>query len=345
MTDTETFLSTFRRQYPADVVLSKMRALADLRVMVIGDTIIDEYHFCRPYGMPLKSPVIAAQFLEAEAHAGGVLAVANHLAGFCRDVHLVTGLGEHDSRESFVREHLTANVTPQFFTIPGAPTTVKRRYLRRFLMQKMFEISFFDDQPPPGDIEQAITQHIFDTANDYDLVVVSDFGHGFITANMIEAMCRKARYLSINTQLNSINYGFNVATKYPRADYVCLDEEEARMACRDRSSSLPKLIESLRKDLDGCMIAVTQGHQGSVTFPYGQAAVSVPVLSRNVVDTIGAGDAYFALSAPCAALGFPPELIAFIGNVAGAVAVTIIGNQHPVETKPFAALVQELLAP
>ena len=50
-----------------------------------------------------------------------------------------------------------------------------------------------------------------------------------------------------------------------------------------------------------------------------------------IVDTIGAGDAFLSITAPCAAAGFPAELLGFIGNAVGALAVQIVGNRDYIE--------------
>jgi len=329
--EAEAFLRQFRVLYSADDVIGKLRDLSKLKVLVLGDTIIDEYHFVRPYGMPTKAAVIAAQFENAEVYAGGVLAVANHVAGFCDDVHLVTVLGTDDSREAFIRSNLRPNITPKLFTQPGVPTTVKRRYLRKFLLQKLFEVSFFDDHPLRPDVEHEVCDHLDRTLGDYDLVISSDFGHGFVTRAIIDLLCAKARFLAVNTQLNSINFGYHVVTRYPSADYVCIDEEETRMACRDRQSPVENLIRPLSRELRAQVITVTRGHHGSLTWRAGQPFAHVPVLSRQVVDTVGAGDAYLSVAAPCACAGFPPDLVGFVGNAVGALAVRIVGNAQPVQ--------------
>jgi len=325
-----TFLRDFRGRWSAEQVIEKLGDLKKLRALVVGDTIIDEYHFVRPYGMPLKAPIVASQFLSGEAHAGGILAVANHIAGFCGQVDLVTSLGAQDTREDFVRQHLRANVNPTFLYHPNAPTTVKRRYVRRFLVQKLFEVSFFNDQPLPRNEDVEACHLLESKLRDYDVVVVADFGQGFISRNMIEVLCRQSRFLAINAQMNSINMGFHVVTRYPRADYVCIDEEESRLACRDRTAPAQDLVLQLQNETQCSIITVTRGHHGSMTYTPEGGIVEVPVLSREVVDTVGAGDAYLAVTAPCAALGYPPELIGFIGNSVGAIAVRILGNQQPV---------------
>jgi sugar/nucleoside kinase (ribokinase family) len=67
------------------------------------------------------------------------------------------------------------------------------------------------------------------------------------------------------------------------------------------------------------------------------------VFSSKVVDRIGAGDACFALTAPCAALGAPPEILGFLGNVAGAAACAVIGNKSYIDRVSYFRNVSSLM--
>lgn len=341
--EVQAYLQEFRRQYSAGDVIDGLRSLQDLKVLVVGDAIVDEYHFCRPYGMASKSSTIAAQFLGSEAYAGGALAVANHLAGFCRRVDLASCLGEQDSREAFIRQRLKPNVSPHFFFRADASTVIKRRYVQRYLTTKLFEVSFFNDQPLAPAADEMFCQHLSRVLGEYDLVVVADFGHGLIGPRATDVLCQRARYLAVNAQLNSINYGYNVITKYSRMDYVCIDEEETRMASRDRYGPLEVIIRELAQQLGCRLMTVTRGHHGSVTYQIGAGFASVPVLSPEVVDTLGAGDAYLAVTAPCACKGHPAPFVGFVGNAVGALAVRIVGNQESVEPGALFSFVEALL--
>ena len=72
-----------------------METLKNLKVLVLGDTIIDEYHYTMPLGQSAKGHHLAVKYQSAEQFAGGVLAVASHIAGFVGNVTLVTALGSH----------------------------------------------------------------------------------------------------------------------------------------------------------------------------------------------------------------------------------------------------------
>jgi sugar/nucleoside kinase (ribokinase family) len=88
-------------------------------------------------------------------------------------------------------------------------------------------------------------------------------------------------------------------------------------------------------------IIITHGRNGCIAHERGGAIHTIPAFARNVVDTIGAGDAFLAITAPLVAAGGPMDKIAFIGNVVGALKVEIVGHRRSVE-KP--ALVKGITA-
>ena len=82
----------------------------------------------------------------------------------------------------------------------------------------------------------------------------------------------------------------------------------------------------------GCgKVVITRGHKGSLVYYGKQGFKSTPVFSKEVVDRIGAGDAYFSVTAACACKNVPPQVLGFIGNAVGAIKVLIVGNRSAVE--------------
>ena len=141
------FLADFAARYPADEVLAPLRAAEDLRVLVVGETIIDEYTYCEAIGKSGKEPVLATRFLGTDRFGGGVLACANHAASFCEQVDVFTQLGEGGDEEQFVRSVLKSNVTPIFVEKKNSPTIVKKRFVEKYLSQKLFEVYRMNDAP------------------------------------------------------------------------------------------------------------------------------------------------------------------------------------------------------
>ncbi len=177
---------------------------------------------------------------------------------------------------------------------------------------------------------------------DYDLVIVSDFGHGFLTDNLINLICKHSKFLAVNTQTNSANMGFNLITEYTNIDYVALDELEIRYAAHNRTGELRSIMKIIAPKIHCKNLAITRGIHGAVSFCKELGFLSSPALATQVVDTIGAGDAFLSFTAPLAALEAPMDMVLFIGNAAGALAVQIVCNREsvsPVELKKFIATV------
>ena len=327
--DAEIYLNRFRQDYTADKVIGMFELLDRMRVLIVGDTIIDEYHFCRAMGLANKSATINARFLQSESHLGGACALANHISNFCNQTHLVTCLGENKDVLEFVTSKLNPNVTTEFFIKPEASTTVKRRFLDDS-RNRLFELSFLDDQPLVSKLEQKVLRYLLEGAPDFDLIIAADFGHGFISSKMVDLLCSLQPFLAVNAQTNSANTGFNLITKYPEANYVCIDEREIRLACHDRFCPIEELVGNLAKRMHASALSVTQGNHGSTTWTADSRIFQSSAFTTEVVDATGAGDAYFALSSLCAAAGYPGELIGFAGNCAGAMIVRVLGNAESV---------------
>ena len=326
----DTFLRVMRQRYRADDVIARLRQLREVKVLVVGDAIIDQYNYCSPLGMSPKDVFLVTRYRDSEMFAGGALGAANHLAGFCEAVEIVTCLGTEDSMEDFVRSHLRPNVQPTFFRSPGR-TVLKSRFVEPAFFKKMFEVCYLEDGEVPGHVEEQMCNYLEPRLSRYDLVVVADFGHGTVGRRAIELLCERAPFLAVNAQTNSANAGFNLITKYPRADYICIDEPELRLAAADRLGEVSTLITDVAGRLHCHKVSITRGAKGAVTYSDGEGFCEVPVFSNKVVDTVGAGDAYLSVTAPCVAHGFPMDLVGLIGNTVGALAVQIIGNRSPVD--------------
>lgn len=331
-TEVRTYLAALKKKYSADDIAAHIASLKKLKVLVIGDAIIDQYHYCTSLGKSSKEPLVVNQFEHGESYAGGVLATANHMASILGKVDLLTVLGKKDTQKDFIVSHLKKNIRPKFFVRPDSETIIKRRYVSSSQNRKLFEICFMNDNAVPADIEKNILTHLRKTISKFDIVIVNDFGHGLLTPRIVEFLSKKAKQLAINVQTNSANTGFNLVTKYPHADFVCVDEMELRYATHDKFGKLTDIAHKVQKDLSAKFLITTRGSKGSLAFiPRKKQFTESPALTSSVVDAVGAGDAFFAYTAPAFGGGLPHDIIAFLGNVVGALAVQIVGNKSSVE--------------
>jgi bifunctional ADP-heptose synthase (sugar kinase/adenylyltransferase) len=236
-------------------------AVKDFKVCVIGETIIDKFIEVKYEGQSMKSfcPVFRYAHSEGESfeQEGGAKAIANHLSDFVSRVDLVT------NRDKEI---------------------VKTRLIDADDGKKHVEINKFDRRNF-GSVRPE--------AEDYDVVIVADFGHGF--CDELEVTGR-FHYM---TQTNSNNYGYNRMSKwkaFPKKS-ACMDLREASLQVNHRTDfSDPKLIRELYNyEIGADKLFLTLGRRGSVYFD-GSNYVHQEMYPSRVVDTIGAGDTFYAFA-------------------------------------------------
>jgi rfaE bifunctional protein kinase chain/domain len=340
---TEQFLASFSARHRSEDVISWLEKARELKVLVLGEAIIDEYHYCETIGKAGKEPVLVARHLNSERFAGGVLAVANHVAAISDDVTMLTFLGETDSQEDFVREQTKAKVEKLLLTLPHAPTIIKKRFLESYPLQKLFEVYVIGDMDRQTAESTTLCRKLAAILSQFDAVVVADYGHGMLSPEAVALLCKQTRFLAINTQVNAANHGFNTVSKYRRANYVCVSERELRLDSRSPQKDLREIVQDVSDRLSCERLLITRGEQGCLCYSQGEGFVDVPAFTGRVVDRVGAGDAVLAVTALCAALKAPMEIVGFIGSCVGAQAVGVVGNRESIERVPLARYIECLL--
>lgn len=325
--ETQEWLKTFRDLHAVDEVIGLLSRASKLRVLVIGEAIIDEYIFCDGLGKSTKDPILAFLYRSKERYAGGSLAVANHVAGFCEEVNLVSLIGETESHEDFMKGSLLPNVQTTLVSWRGAPTIQKLRFVDTHTGARTFELYTMEDRPLDSETETDLLRTIDALVGEYDVVMAADYGHGMLTPAGVQKLCESARFLAVNTQANAGNRGFNAISKYPRADYVCLAMHEVALETRMRHAHWRELVYEVIQRIDCPRFTVTRGKEGSIHYTSGCDFVEVPALATQIKDRVGAGDALFAVTSLLAAQNAPWDIVGFLGNLAGAQMVADLGNR------------------
>ncbi|MDP1722118.1 MAG: bifunctional ADP-heptose synthase [Candidatus Gottesmanbacteria bacterium] len=340
--DRASFLSSFSKSHSARTVIEELGKLRSMKILVIGEAIIDEYHYTTPMGKSSKEPLVVHRYAREESYAGGALATVNHTAALSDNVTLVTLLGKSPSCEPFIRTHLKKSIKPKFFFREGS-TIIKRRYIDQYANQKLFQVSFIWDDFISPTLEKTIAVYLKRELPKYDLIMVNDFGHGFLTPKLIRLITRKAKLLAINVQANSANYGFNIITKYPRADIATTDIHEIRLATHDRYSDVLRLAKMVARHLHTQTLIVTRGAHGSTGYNKEKGFVDVPAFTDTIVDRVGAGDALYSVIAPCLAMGMDLSTALFVGNAAAAIKIQTVGNKTPITFDDLTRFISKLL--
>jgi cytidyltransferase-like protein len=289
---------------------------ATLRVGVIGETIVDEWVDVTLTNLSTQSRCVAGLETGRVKQIGGAGIVALHLANFVKEVHCIT---------NGLTAALPSNVS---VTNLAAGVLVETRFVDRDTGHPVFKSK-------SRDLPETAPDGVPDL-DDYDLVLIADYGHGLLDGTAINQRiaARGRAVVAAMTQVNSSNYGYNLPIKYHGADYYSLNRTEAELCLHERQLPLPELVERSARLLQADAVSVTDGAQGAYV-KVDNERFAMPSLSVSAIDTIGCGDAYFALSSVAIALGLPASVIALVGSIGAAAMTQRRCNESPVSEQEF----------
>ncbi len=328
------YIENFKVSYTMKQIKDYADKISRLKVLVVGDVIIDKYTYCDVQGMMTKDMGYSARLSHSEEYLGGSVAISRHLATYADDVTLMSIVGNEDNVRTRLLDELADKIRLRLTYSSSFPTIVKLRYLTRNEKREEYHKIFAINNIPEHmqyeeEVYAEFKERLREEIANYDVVFLCDFGHGLIDREIIDIIQENAKYLALNCQTNSTNKGLNIITKYTRADIFTLDQQELKLAfpeyAMDERISLEKLSSHLKGN--GWL---TRGSKGAYGICGGRIQ-ECPAFTLNVKDTIGAGDAFFATAGIFVAAGAPVEIGTFVGNIGGALGANIIGNKEAVE--------------
>jgi len=323
----EKYVAEIKEQFGLEAIKKVLTPLKSLNVLLIGDVIIDRYTYTRLKGRSIKDPILSVEFLRQEDYFGGAIVVANHLSSFVNKVKLVSIIGDRNSMYGEIKKSLSKNIEFKHFVKKDSPTNIKERIVDDYRVRKMFKVEYINDKPLDPKLSKEVVDYLKQEISKHDLVVVSDFGHGFINEEIRDLLEEKSKFLAVNSQTNSSNLGFNYITLYNKVDFMTMNEDEIRMPFSMRFEEMDSVIKKVAKRLKHGKFLVTRGKYGC-TYVNNRRFTNAPTVTKRIKDTVGAGDALFAMAALLTYQNTDDQLLAFLANCAGGMAANIVGNKY-----------------
>lgn len=332
--DVKLYIEGLKDRYSMKDIKEYAEKVSKLKVLVIGDTIIDKYTYCDIQGMMSKDMGYSARLSHSEEYLGGAVAIARHLSSFTENVTLMSMIGNEEKIRLRMFDELADRVNLKLIYSQKIPTIIKRKYLTRNEKREEYRKIFATNNIPekPGyesDARDRLLEKLKESISEFDAVFLCDFGHGLVDEEVMKVVQEKARYLVLNCQTNSSNKGMNIITKYTKADVFTLDQQELNFAYPVYRKGEKEKLAMLSQHLGGNGW-LTRGSRGAYGIDNGNIH-ECPAFTLTIKDTVGAGDAFFSLAGIFAAAGAPMEIGTFMGNIGGALGANIVGNKESVE--------------
>ena len=291
------------RSFLPDILAAFERA-DKLKIAFVGETIKDIYNFVGTLGRPSKEPIVATEVRRREDFSGGVVAASKHAEWPVLRV-----------------------VTPQ-------EMVYKTRWVHNETGKKLFEVYESAQLRLSEERIAKFDRDVEDAEKWANVFIVFDFGHGLMDHYS------DTEFMAATAQTNAGNYGFNSVEKYKGANYICVDEAEARLATQRQRGPIEDVARAMRGWAR--KVVITRNSHGSLVVN-GDPPTAVPAFIHGGVDTMGAGDAFLACTAPLVAAGLPLEQAAFVGNVAGGLKTGILGHREHVTRQDLVKNIEWLL--
>ena len=321
------FIEEIRKKYTSNQINEEVKKISNKKILIIGETIVDNYITTDAVGKSGKEPVMVVKKKKQIKFLGGVGYIANLCSTFVKETKIISFLGEKKEEKNFVIKNLDKKIKYNFLLKKNAQTIIKTRYLDDYRKSKILGVYDVNDDLISNKEENIFLNILKNTIKKYDIIIVADYGHGIITKKIRKIINGSSKKLFLNTQINSFNRGYHTVYKYKKINSLVINEAELRYELKDKHSTILDLAKKLKKKISVDNIIVTKGKFGSILVNCKNwTFILCPAFSENTVDTVGAGDTFFALSALCIGSKVDSKLGLLIGSLAASFSTDQIGN-------------------
>jgi D-beta-D-heptose 7-phosphate kinase/D-beta-D-heptose 1-phosphate adenosyltransferase len=298
---------------------------SEIRCLVIGDLMLDEYLWGRADRISPEAPVQVVDVIREELRLGGAGNVVHNLAALGAQVSVCSVVGDdQNGREllgQFCHHHID---TSAIFQDPNRRTSRKTRVVAAH--QQIVRIDRESREALPVAVEKQLCLWISAHAHEYGAIVLSDYNKGVLTPAVIAAAITAAAPSKIPVLVDPKGTDYS---RYEGATLLTPNRKEAEAASgipiKD-STSLGRAAEAIMSITGLQHLLITRSEEGMSLFSKVGDVVHIPTVAREVFDVSGAGDTVLATLAVGIASGFSMAESARLANVAAGIAVGKLGT-------------------
>jgi D-beta-D-heptose 7-phosphate kinase/D-beta-D-heptose 1-phosphate adenosyltransferase len=298
------------------------QTIAGRTVLCVGDLMLDEFVYGEVSRISPEAPTPVIADRRSETNIGGAGNVARNIASLGARCLFVGLVGQDDAGAKLKSElDRHERIESLLVSDPTRPTTRKVRFVSEHFSTHMLRADWELASPAASDVEQRLIDVALPQVARADIVLLSDYAKGVLTARVIRNIIDAARKLGKRVIVDPKSANFAI---YRGATLLTPNRKEFSEATRSRADSDMSIAEAAQEmmQLADCeAILVTQSEHGMTLVPRGGEAIHVPAYPVKVRDVSGAGDTVVAVLASTLAAGADWETALRMSSAAAAVAV------------------------
>ncbi len=321
------FLNKIKKLGDFEYIKNQVDKIVDKKILIVGESIIDQYTFCEALGKSGKESVLSLREKFSEKYLGGVLSIAQNCSTFSNNISILSYLGNEGSTNSYIKKNLNKKIKFKFINKKNSPTILKKRFLDVIDNRKLLGVYNINDDNLSAKEESYFLNLLKKESKKHDATIVLDYGHGLITNKIAKFLSTSKKFVSVNAQVNASNIGFHTLSRYKNIKSLVINATELRHEMRRRDGNIINLGKELKKNLNIKKVVITQGQSGAILINENNKLTKVPAFSGSVVDKIGAGDTLFGVFSICKISTINDLLSLFIASVAAGISTSEFANR------------------
>ncbi len=309
---------------------SILNRFSRVKLLVVGDIMMDRSILGKVSRISPEAPVPVIIAEAEDFNLGGAANVAHNVRSLGGTVSLCGIIGNDENGRKLYRSVVERGIQTQgMFFEQGRQTTVKTRIIAHHPhYQQLVRVDRETTDRPKGSTFKSLTKFLTERMEDFDGIIISDYGKGLLTRKLIQTMIKKAKkskkLIMVDPKLKNFYAYKGVTVITPNTNEA---SEAARIAAVDQFS-VDKIGKTLLRRLKCNALVITQGEKGMTIFEPGQKPYRVPTVAQEVYDVTGAGDTVIGTMA--LALGTGPAVrykdAASLANYAAGIVVGKVGT-------------------
>ena len=297
--------------------LSKEK-LAQAKVLVVGDVMLDRYWYGAVDRISPEAPVPVVRITREENRLGGCANVAFNAVSVGAQASLLSVVGDDEASHLLQDLIAKSGITPYFGRDAQLKTTVKLRVIGR--QQQLLRVDF--ENTPQNEVLSSQTQQFMQLLPDHPVVLFSDYGKGGLAhvTDMIAAARKANKAVLIDPKGSDFS-------RYAGATCITPNRAELQQVVGGWNSEeeLSTKAHNLRKQLQLDAVLLTRSEEGMTLFD-AQGVAHIATQAREVFDVTGAGDTVIATLAALVAAGMSLREAMPWANRAGGMVVGKFGT-------------------
>jgi rfaE bifunctional protein kinase chain/domain len=320
-----------RHNIKKERIISLLTSIKSLKLLVVGDLIIDEYIDCESIGLSQEDPAVVFRPISEKKFVGGAGIVALHSASIGVNTSFLTYAGS-DGEANFARSSFDTKNINSYLIVDGLRSTILKKRFRAG-GKTQFRLTIHEDSAISNNSRSTFLEKATEMMDNVDVLIFSDFNYGLLDKDTVDKLIRKAKqkdiFIAADCQISSQIADY---LKYSNVDLVTPTEHEARVTLRDNSSGLAKIAIAFQELLNVPKLFITLGHDGLLFQESSGNQKSpfitdlIPALANKSVDTAGAGDSMLVFASLALAAGSTISEAGYLGSLAAGIQVSRVGN-------------------